>query len=153
MKLKIAFPFAPLPQNNIERTGYKTNVRYKTKEAKDYKAAIEVIVKSNLKTKEFKESFNEKVHGLSIAFMWYLNYKDLITQTGKVRRIKKNTIDCDGPIKFTQDCILKAIGIDDVFINDVKAIRVPTKERSSFYVIIQRHELLKDVIWREFLIP
>ena len=155
MELKLSFPFEPLSQNNIERTGGRTNVRYKTDEAKVYKRQIEMQMRTTqwALIKEFKEFFNENIHGLEIELTWHLHHDKIFVKKmrNRNRRLSKTGLDWDNPIKFTCDVIFDYLDINDAFVTSAQIRKVPSLEPSYFDVKITIHELAHDDQYATFL--
>lgn len=157
-KLSITFPFPPLGQNNIEKTAtngrYKTR-RYKTPEAKNYRNHIMAVMRGNFKdVVPFKKSWDPLWHAVLCEYIFYIDYKRFFLQP----LLKKNELaisarcpDTDNLIKFTQDCIFDYLGINDYFINDFVARRVPSMEHEHFHVNIEIVDLREHHAFSNFI--
>lgn len=150
--MKILFELAPLSQNNIERTGGKTSIRYKTQAAKRYREAIHIYMKKeSARVRKFISKVDLNKHVFAVEFHWFFNEDRFF----KKQRPKKNPFplssrceDYDNPIKFTQDCIFKYLGIDDTFIVNGLQRKRPTKRESFFICRISLLE--KAALFHEF---
>jgi len=153
LKLILHFYFPPLSQNNIERStvgkGGKANIRYKTVEAKKYKAEILNIVSNHPDAKKFSESFDENVHALKIDFTWYIDPQKLLTK--KEKRLSFRGGDWDNFIKYTQDCIMEGLEINDFYIYAGAAKKLPTKGAESFKAEVTRIPLSRINSFKQFL--
>jgi Holliday junction resolvase RusA-like endonuclease len=129
------FPFPPLSQNNIERTGGKTNIRYKTKVAKDYKHEIEIHLAANKDARDFAKHFDPSEHVIFVDYVWYLNTAKFFKKPkkkGDLPCISQISIDWDNPIKYTQDCITKYLGINDSYIVSGHVDKLFTEHKTYF---------------------
>lgn len=138
------FPFPPLSQNNIERTGRKTNHRYKTDQAKNYKHEIQIYLASNKDARLFRDVFDKDKHIIFADYIWLINkdkYFKKPKRKGELPGINQTAIDIDNPVKYTQDCIMRYLDINDSFIKSSHQDHLPTDEKCHFIVKLRMLEL------------
>ena len=135
MKLNIELPLRALSQNNIERSA-STNRRYKTKEAVLFASAISRKLLCHQGLEAFRNHFDANRHAISVRYIFHFEHTDILTQKTKGnRRLSAKVGDVDNRIKFAQDCLFKAIGIDDRFVFEVHAIKLPAFKDSILAVL------------------
>lgn len=151
MQLSLTFPFAPLSQNNIERTGARNNIRYKTPEAKEYRQRIdETCLKNKAKINEFKKNVDKNKHIIEVSYDWCLNHKNLLVK-GKDRRLKLNAPDTFNFEKFTTDCIFANLGLNDVLIWNGHVKRIPVADESYFVMHLIYENIRENRFYKEFI--
>jgi Holliday junction resolvase RusA-like endonuclease len=146
MKLNIEIPFKALSQNNIERSA-SVNHRYKTREAVLFSKAVFCELSKHQGVKPFFEEFNPDVHGIISEYIFFFNHTDILTKKTKSgRRLSARVGDVSNSVKFLEDCVFKAIGIDDRFVVDVHCHKRPTMARGHILVKLELIQLncIKD---------
>ena len=155
MIIELKFPFPPLSQNNIERTGSRTNLRYKTKEALEYKNEMQcVLIKNRDRIKSLIDSFCPDDHGIDIEFWWHIDEKLCLTKRknkASTRRLSKRGGDYDNYIKYTQDVFFDYMNVNDFFIISARQFKVPVKGKSFFTIKIMIEPLALNPYYREFI--
>jgi len=154
-KITIHFPFAPLSQNNIERTGKKTSHRYKTSEAKEYKSKILNRLDSLLvRDRSIVREWNPDVHGILLDYVYFIDHQKLLVKPvrkGSARRLSRNGGDTGNYEKYTTDCIFDHLGINDFFIVGINQKKVPSMGSSSFRATISIFPLENDEDYVKYL--
>lgn len=154
--LDLHFDLMPLSLNNIDRTGHKTNIRYKTPKAKEFKRNIELLMMKNYKDEvaEFSAQFDPEIHVLNVAYTYFINHEILLTKRknkNSSRRVSGRSPDVGNMEKYTTDCIFGVLGINDKTIYSISQRKVPSLEQSSFHAKLVIESLYTNRHYKDFL--
>lgn len=138
MMLQCIVQSVPPSVNGSYATNFKTKRRFPSKELLAFKklfnsASIHIFdgpTKTSLK--DFLQEIKSKK--LCLIVQVYFKKERLYTKDGRIKKL-----DISNRLKSCEDCICKAIGIDDSQIFRIVAEKIPTDTEEQTVISLMRH--------------
>ena len=121
-RLVIHIPYKIPTINHIYgQRGFRRYIKKEGKELQDNIKDIVIKVSKNFKHKDEKLKLS-----IGVVENWY-------TKQGKIKRK-----DVDNRIKFLQDCVFKALDIDDKYVWEVCCKKIQSDSEERCFVVIKK---------------
>jgi len=127
VKIEINLPLKALSQNNIERSA-SVNHRYKTKEAVLFARETSSHIGNHEEVAAFVGHFDKEIHAIILTLTFYFKHNAFFTAKNKGnRRISNRVGDCTNFVKYSEDVIFRALGIDDRYVFSCHSRKLPSQ--------------------------
>jgi Holliday junction resolvase RusA-like endonuclease len=108
---------------------------YKSARFKQDKKNIEWVVSNTYPeiVKALESEFNPKEHCICAEYYFYIPQDDFFRKDGA---ISNTSGDADNRVKGFQDHLFKALGVDDRYVSELRATKLPTLDHGKTVVMI-----------------